>query len=171
MTTSAWIGNWYERIKGRARERGFATVTEFAATQPTASLLVLADQLSKGNDVAAAQLEKVLLHEAEEADAMEHCAKNLLVRRLHEKLPEGWPAEWNRDATIRRASAYGAWAAALGERYQPSYRAIGDTLKAAAVDTTLIPSGWLPEGPDDPILVAIFQQHWREHEQEDASEE
>jgi hypothetical protein len=168
--TSAWIGNWYERIKRRVRERGFATATEFADTQPTASLLDLADQLGK-DDVAAAQLEKVLLHEAEEMGAMELCARSLLARRIHEELPEGWPTEWNRDATMRRASACGAWAAALGNRYEASYYRITDALKAAALDTTVIPPGWLPFGPDDPILVEIFRKHWREPEQEEPPEQ
>ena len=168
MSTRAWRGDWYERLKERVRSYGFATVTEFADTQPTASLLTLTGQLAEERDIAALQIQKLLIDEAEATGTMERCAKSLLVRNLREELPGGWPAEWNHDVTMRRASAYGEWAAALGERYQPSYRAIGDTLKAAALDTTLIPPGWLPAGPDDPILVEIFRQHWHEPEQEDS---
>jgi hypothetical protein len=161
--TSAWIGNWYERIKQRVRERGFATATEFADTQPTASLLDLADQLGK-DDVAAAQLEKVLLHEAGEADAMEQCAKSLLVRRFHEKLPEGWQQEWDDSplgSNFRRAGVYGSWCAALPDRYEQIGDAIWDAICAAS-----IPEGWLPASPDDPVLVEIFQKHWRRPEPE-----
>ena len=156
--TSPWIGNWYERIKQRARGRGFATVTAFADTQPTASLLELADELGK-DDVAAAQLEKVLLHEAEEAGTIERCARSLLVRMIHEELPEGWHKEWNDDTRFRRAGVFSRWVVDMGSRYEPIGDHICDVLEAAP-----IPEGWLPGGPDDPILVDIFQKHWHEPE-------
>src|SRR5690606_12793156 len=108
----AWHGDWYERVKQRVKERGFDTATAFADSQPRASLLDLADELGK-DDVAASQLEKVLIDEAEESGTIERCARSLLVRRLHAKLAEGWHAEWDDPSWSRAASAYGAWAGAM----------------------------------------------------------
>jgi len=117
-------------------------------------LLVLADELGK-DDVAASQLEKILIDEAEDSGTIARCAKSLLVRELHEELPEGWRTEWDEATWFQVSKAYGAWAAALGERYEQSYRRVWDVF----IDTMPIPAGWLPAGPDDPILVEAFK-HW-----------
>jgi hypothetical protein len=165
--TSAWIGNWYERIKQRAYERGFTTVTEFVENQPTASLLELADQLGK-EDVAGVQLEKVLIDEAEDTGTMERCVKSLLVRALHEELPEGWQTRWDGSpggTGMRLISASTSVYSALPLHYRPMFDALDE-----AIWDEPIPDGWLPTGPDDPILVEIFRKHWREPEQQTPKE-
>jgi hypothetical protein len=164
MSAPAWQGNWRERIKERVHEHGFETVTEFADSQPVASLVTLARQLGRNRDVAAAQLEQMLLHEAEERSTVERCARGLLVRQLHEKFPEGWPGTWDDAIIFRRARAYSAWAGALSERYKHCYRRVGEALRAASRDTSIIPPCWLPAGPDDPILFEIFAMHWQDSE-------
>jgi hypothetical protein len=162
MITRAWRGDWYERLKERVRARGFETVTAYADAQPTVSLLALAKQLTQERDIAALQIELVLLDEADSAGMVERCARDLLVRNLHEELPEGWHTQWNDDTQYRRAGVFSSWYATLGSRYEPAV----DSIFAAFVAAP-IPEGWLPDGPDDPILVEIFQKHWREPEPED----
>ena len=155
--TTAWIGNWHKRITQRVGDRGFDTVSAFADSQPTASLRNLADQLSEDSDIAPIQVERVLVYEAQEMGMIESCARRLLVRRLHEKLPEGWHLQWDGApgaSGSRLASACSSLCAALPEHYQESYSRIRDALWSAS-----IPEGWLPAGPDDPVLLEIFQ-HW-----------
>src|SRR5690606_28744637 len=116
---TAWHGDWYERVKQRVKQRGIDTATAFADTQPTTSLLDLADELGK-DDVAASQLEKVLIDEAEETGTIERCARSLLVRELHEELPEGWHTEWDDSpmgSAFRRAHACSSWITPLPDRY------------------------------------------------------
>ena len=161
MITRAWRGDWYERLKERVRSYGFETVTELADTQPTASLVTLTGQLADDRDIAALQIEKLLIDEAEAMGTMERCARSLLARRIHEELPEGWHREWDDDANFRRAHAYGSWCAHIPSRYDQSLDRIGEVIKTASW-----PEGWLPAGPDDPILVEFFRQYWREPEQE-----
>lgn len=155
--TIAWRGNWYKRVKERAQERGFDTVTAFVDSQPRVSLLILADQLGK-EDVAASQVEKLLVDEAEETGTLERCARDMLAREINARLPEGWHTEWVHDGVestaFRRAGAYGSWYAALPVRYQDSYRRVWDALVALP-----IPEGWLPAGPDDAFLLEAFR-HW-----------
>jgi hypothetical protein len=159
----AWRGHWYERIIERIYERGFETAAQFADSQPMASLVTLARQLGKNKDVAGAQLEKVLLHEAEVAGTMERCARSLLVRKIHEELPEGWHTDWDEDSRYRRAGAFSSWFAGLGSSSEPAVDRIYGALEGAP-----LPEGWLPAGPDDPILVEIFQKYWDEPKQEDS---
>jgi hypothetical protein len=155
--SEAWVGDWFQRVKHRARERGYDTVTAFADAQPTATLLELANQLGV-EDVAPAQLEKVLLHEADESGKLEHCARSLFVRSLWHRLPEGWHAEWSEEElgpAYRRASAFVLWATALNSRFDQVTDTVWKTLLALP-----IPPGWLPDGPDDPYIIQAFQ-HWR----------
>ena len=155
--TKAWHGDWVERVMQRVRDRGFETATAFADEYPTTSLLALADELGKV-DVAATQLERVLLHEAEEAGMTERCARGLLVRSLHEELPEGWHSDWDDVSSsgprFRRAGAYSEWCGALPDRYERSYRGVWDALVALP-----IPEGWLPADRDDAFILEAFK-HW-----------
>ena len=155
--TKAWQGDWHERIMQRVHNRGFETVTAFTDTSPTTSLMTLADDLGK-DDVAAVQVQRMLVFEAEETGTIERCARSLLVRRLHEELPEGWHAEWDDVSSsgprFRRAGAYGSWCAAFPDCYERSYRGVWDALVALP-----IPEGWLPANRDDPILLEAFK-HW-----------
>ena len=149
----AWQGDWYERIIQRVRDRGFETVTAFGDAWPTTSLMSMADELGK-DDVAAAQLERMLVLEAEETGNIRQCARSLLLRRLHEELPEGWHAQWDDDSLFRRASAFSGWTSGLGERYKPGVYHVWDALIALP-----IPEGWLPADRDDAFILEAFK-HW-----------
>jgi hypothetical protein len=154
--TGVWHPDWRERVKQHVRERGFDTVTAFADSQPTTSPLDLADQL--GDDVGADDVERVLVDEAEEAGTMKLCVMSLLVRRLNEELPEGWPAEWKDESggvVARVSMAFVGMSTALPGRYRDTYRRVEKALLNAS-----IPLGWLPMSPDDPILVQLFEDYW-----------
>jgi hypothetical protein len=166
MITRAWRGDWYERLKERVKSHGFTTATAFTDAEPTASLLTLAKQLARERDVAALQLQLLLLDEADATGTVERCARDFLVREFHETLPEGWHTEWDDDAAFRRSGVYSSWCTALPDRYEQCCDRIWEDIRAAT-----LPEGWLPAGPDDPILVEIFRKHWREPEQTDAPPE
>ncbi|KAB2909166.1 MAG: NUDIX hydrolase [Kofleriaceae bacterium] len=163
-TASAWRGDFDRRLTERLRERGFASATEYVAGQPAASLIALANGL--GADVAAVQLERRLFDEAKAAGAVERHLRDLLVRSLHEHLPEGWQLDWGPDvpgdtttAWARRARTFAHWApAGWLEDYKDAIDAIIDVI---AEGGSPFPQGWLPMDADDPILVAFFQKHWR----------
>jgi hypothetical protein len=155
--TKAWLGDWYGRVKKCAQEHGFADATAFAEAHPTTSMLELAKQLAP--DIAASQLEKVLIDEADGRSALERCARGLLVRRLREWLPEGWHAEWD-DRPLgshsRRSGAFAMWSGPLGERCDEITWQVWNALIALP-----IPAGWLPDGPDDPYILKAFA-HWQD---------
>jgi hypothetical protein len=159
--TGVWHPDWRERVQQHVRERGFDTVTAFADSQPTASLLDLAAQL--GDDVGASDVERLLIDEAEAAGAIRRCAMSLLVRRLNQRLPEGWPTEWTNGAsgtTMRLISALCSVSTALPGRYEHVYdRVINVFLKVKKEGGGILP-GWLPESPDDPLLVQLFRDYW-----------
>ncbi len=83
--TSAWQGNWAKRIYRYVEERGFESVTDFAAHYPLFSTIDLADLL--GEDVAGVQLESLWYMEAARHGALHWFVRDLLVRQLHECMP------------------------------------------------------------------------------------
>jgi hypothetical protein len=161
---SAWRGDFDQRLTASLRERGFSSATEYVAQQPTASLVQLADELHA--DVAAVQLERRLFDEARATDAVERHLRDLLVRRMHEHLPDGWRIDWGPDvvgdvttAWARRAHTLAHWAhAGWLEEYQD---AIDRIIDAVLDGSAPFPAGWTPANADDPILVEFFRRHWR----------
>jgi len=147
----AWQGDWRKRIFERLRDRGFDTVTEFVETRPLESLCDLADELGAG-DIAAMQLQGLLYEEALETGTMARLVRSLLVRDLREEIPDGWEMSGNYDFNYRRASAYADWHSLLLEDDKPMAELAWERLRAME-----IPRGWLPEGPEDPILLRAFE--------------
>jgi hypothetical protein len=148
---NTWKGNWKNRVYERVAARGFSTVTDFADSRPTASLLELADELGP-EDVAAIQLETLLYDEAKESGYVDRFARSLLVRSLRERIPDGWNVGERYDFDSEAAGGFGRWTAILDEMHDEAAWQVWQSLRAAN-----IPRGWLPSGPDDPILLRAFE--------------
>jgi hypothetical protein len=158
MRVPAWEGNWEKRIYDRVFQRDFPSLTAFADSRPTATLKDLAEELASENDVAPGQLERLLRHEAQETRHVHRFARSALVRQMHEYFSQGWmradkpspgpssPDEWC------RASVYATWSGCVGEEYDAPTDRVWDSLKKIAR------VGWLPSGPDDPIIVQAFRE-------------
>ncbi len=158
MRVPAWQGDWEKRINERVLQRGFHSVTAFADSRPTATLMQLADELGPRDDVAAFQLECLLRDEARQAKQVHRFARATLVRKIHEYFPQGWmradrpspgpssPNEWC------RASVFAEWSTGIGEEHDAATDRVWDSLKKTA------PVGWLPMGPDDPIIIQAFRE-------------
>jgi hypothetical protein len=152
--------DWRERLCRELEARGFSSATGYADSQPLASLPELANSLG-ADEIAAMQLEERLVEEAEGNGTMERCARSLLARDLRQELPEGWQREWNEaleethSPLFRKTGVFSSLTMALPELYAPATERI-----RKAMDAATIPLGWLPDGADDPILVAVFDRHW-----------
>jgi hypothetical protein len=170
---AVWYGDWQQRLTDRLREHGFSSATEYVATAPTTSLILLGHALStdptvplfQGDGFAADQLVRRLLDEAKGRGDVERCARGLLVRSLHQHLPDGWRSDWGPDIpgdlttpVWHRASALGGWSASVAVHVPDCEDAL-DRVNAALCDAA-IPEGWLPASADDPLLVELFRQHW-----------
>jgi hypothetical protein len=151
----AWRGEWKERLLDLVRSRGFSSATEFAASTPTRTLVQLSGDLG-GGDVAPIQIQWALVEEAKEREAVEYCARDLLVRHLHE-VAAGWPAEqgWEPQKAVRRALI--AWQGCLRDE---RHDAVLGRITEALLNGNDVPPGWLPNGVDDPIIVRYFERHW-----------
>jgi len=170
----AWADNWQARILDRLRARGFSNVTALSESNPTASIIEMANELSTDHeagidhaDVAAEQLVRLWREEAQCSgpEAIERFCRRLLVGELHQDLPEGWRAEWKseeaRPAMSRMTAATSHWACNLSKEHRRASNRVFSAMLKEGQDGR-IPSGWLPASADDPLLVDIFRRHWGE---------
>ncbi len=147
-----WSGDWHGRILERVRERGFETLTEYASDRAGVSLVSLADEL--GPDIAAAQLRGVLLEEAVRRNTVPRLLRDLFVRELRDRLPQGWNYPLDDESRSEIAGALAHWETELKDHLDDERTfAAGQALLDAE-----LPSGWLPDGPDDPVIVAFVDR-------------
>jgi hypothetical protein len=145
-----------EALLSALLSRGIASATAYADTMPMETLVRLVEDLGLP-PASAHALERALIDEAEHARTMDRCARGLLARDLRAELPDGWPATEDSDATrlIQRASAFASLAFALPKSYGAAIQRVRYAMEMAD-----IPAGWIPHGPDDPVLMEVFVSHW-----------
>ncbi len=148
---SAWRGNWLVRLHERVRERGYDSVTAFAEARPTASLVALAEELSKDDDIAGVQVLSGLRAEAERRNQVTRFVRDVFVRKFAQSVPNGWPAVLEDPHRFPVARALAAWISDIPEIYQERARRVMMALLANPP-----PPGWLPKGPDDELLRTLL---------------
>lgn len=151
--TKIWSGDWHGRILKRVRQRGFHTVTQYAGERPGISLLELADEIGP-DDIAAAQIRSMLVEEAVRTRAVPRVLRDLFVRELRQSLPQGWKHPVDEEARFEITGALAHWEAELQDHLEEerAFEAGQDFLNAE------LPNGWLPEGPDDPVIIAFIDR-------------
>jgi hypothetical protein len=148
-----WSGDWHGRIQERVRQRGFENVTNYANARVGVSLLVLAEELGP-DDIAAVQLQTLLVEEAIRTHAIPRVLRDLLVRGLRERLPQGWKYPLDGEARVHVVGAIVDWETELKDHLdKPATFTAGQDLLDAE-----LPDGWLPEGPDDPVIIAFVDR-------------
>lgn len=150
----SWSGDWHARIHDRAKAKGYESVTAFADARPHVSLLALAEELGP-DDVNAAQLLTILRDEAVKGGFVDRFARSLLVHEIHEAIPKGWrvPPDDGFDFEFNATGPLVTLITKLPESHQEMARNLLRIMMAAE-----LPVGWLPDGPDDPLLVSLFER-------------
>jgi hypothetical protein len=148
--------DWRRKLMCRIRAKGFGSATEYVDHCPLAPLHSLAEDLDLP-PAAAYGLEQLIIEEAEQSDKMDHCARGLLARNLRIEMPDGWRAPNDDDPRPRqqRARAFESLAFALPPEYGPAIRRVRDAMEG--VDIAV---GWVPLGPEDPVLMELFGSYW-----------
>lgn len=151
--TKTWSGDWNARILERVRQWGFETVTQYANARMGVSLFVLADELGP-DDVVAAQVRALLVDEAVRTNTVPRALRDLFVRELRAALPQGWRHPLDDESRYGVSAAIVRWETELEDRLdeQRTFAASQDLKNAE------LPDGWLPEGPDDPVIVSFVDR-------------
>ncbi len=147
---SSWRGNWKSRLYERVRERGYDSLTAFAEARPTASLVMLAEELGEA-DVNAVQVFTGLVAEAERSHQLTRLVRSQFVRELSQALPDGWPAVVNDTNRFELAHALARWTTYTPETHKERVKQVRAALRA-----TPPPPSWRPLGPDDELLRTLL---------------
>jgi hypothetical protein len=135
------------------RQRGFTTVTQYAAERVGTPLVELAEELGP-DDVAADQITHLLIEEAVRTKTVPRMLRDLFVRELREALPQGWRSPLDDEARSEVARALARWKTALADHLdKPAAFTAGQDFMNAE-----LPTGWHPTGPDDPVIVAFVDR-------------
>ncbi|NTX53408.1 NUDIX hydrolase [Myxococcus sp. CA039A] len=145
----AWRGNIRVRLYERVRACGYDSLTAFAAARPAVPLYALADEL--GDDIAAVQVLSGLLNEAEQHKQVTRFVRDVLVRELSERFPNGWPDALDDAIRGEIALALGSWTS-----YSPDTHKERVRQARAALRVSPPPPGWRPLGPDDELLRTLL---------------
>ena len=174
---AAWQGDWRSRISGCLQERGYDGLLGFLKSNPGTSYVSLAEEVGSG--AFGMQLVATAFCEARSKGEFRWAAMDCLVREIRDVFQFGWGrvyipphpaslakelekevAEQGADRMVRLqgAEAFGGWASSVKQvpgRVDSLLAAVWDGLLALVP-----PVGWLPEGPDDPFIVAAFDRGW-----------
>ncbi|HWO24245.1 MAG TPA: hypothetical protein VNO30_36125 [Kofleriaceae bacterium] len=116
-------------------------------------LVELAKELGS-DDVAGIQVKYMLLEEAIRTNTVPRLLRDLLVRELRHGIPEGWQYPPDDASRSRVARTIGRWEIDLKDHLDEDATLVAsqDLMEAE------LPVGWLPDGPDDPIIVAFVDR-------------
>jgi hypothetical protein len=153
MYQKTWSGDWHARVLDRVQQLGFCTVTQYVAERPGVSLLALAQELGT-EDIAAVQVMCMLLEEAIRTNTLPRLLRDLFERELRKALPEGWTQPLDDATRYQVAGAISGWYAELQDHLDHAA-----TMAAGkALLSTELPAGWLPDGPDDPVIITFVDR-------------
>ena len=118
------------------------------------SLLALA-QAARTDDVAAVQVMCMLLEEAIRTNTLTRLLRDLFERELRKALPEGWKQPLDDTTRYRSLARSSGWYSELpGSPRSRCYHGSGKEVSLSAE----LPAGWLPDGPDDPVIITFVDR-------------
>ena len=139
-----WNDKWQDRISARIVEHGYSDFQTFLAANPLATYGDLAAILGVDDDIVPVQIEAVHVASVSDSQGLrEQAIADSLFRRLREALKRGWGKGIRWDSKL--AGALANWCGMWED--EPWTRFVIREIFALEP-----PAGWIPEGPDDPII-------------------
>jgi hypothetical protein len=131
------------------------TALEFLDLNPGLSLVELARRLNRG--ASAIGLLMAVYEEAVGKGLLREASKNILLRKILEKYPEGWCTADNVGPLVK----IGLWAWEIG-RYtdEPRFKTYATQIIRELIDHPP-PERWKPQSErDDPMIDSLFDRFW-----------
>ena len=146
----AWEGDWQARIARRIKELGYDTYLDYLAARPGQSYWQIAEELSRGEDVAPVQLQSMHASHVKAGD-WERAVLDSLARFLRGALKKGWGLDKYWWSSV--AGALSSWYVTWGG---------GPELDALERELFLLKPepGWIPKDGEDPILLEAARRVW-----------
>jgi hypothetical protein len=131
------------------------TAIQFLDGNPGVSKIELAKRLDRGT--TARGLMMVIYHEAESAGIVRKVAKDMLIRLIRDKFPQGWTTQ----DSVRPSVKLGSWDRLLCQCVvdQRVGRYGFQIIQDLAINNPP-PEGWLPNYPSDERIDRLFDKFW-----------
>lgn len=139
-----------QSVLTRIKAMGFESMLNFSQANPILTFSQLVSAIGM-DDVPPVLVVSILREETVSSNVWDYFVKTVFVRSVSKHFPSGWLTGPN--AEFRRAKVYGDWAAIVGiDYYEPP-----DGIRDRTCVPGLIPSGWVPTGVEDPIVIKLFE--------------
>lgn len=151
-----WSGDWRGALRARLRTLGFDSLRDFLEDGPGVPYVQVAKRL--GDEFAAAMIVGVQSAEAQASGEWRWFAMDALARIANDRLRRGWGEGRHFESNL--AGVWAEWSYTIAGTDRDSEKL--DLLRKAWSTLTHlpIPTAWMPTGPDDPILRAVFSEAW-----------
>lgn len=159
LDADRWAQDWPDNVVLTAQSIGYRDLTHLLNSMPAKPYAKVV--LALNDQFAPAQIVSVQYGEAHKAGTVRNAARDALCRHIVKRFPDGWhvgeKAEWQ---AIRAISSWSSEALATGncKEFESRFDNIGDHLLKDACP----PKGWIPTGPDDPVITEAFDKYWPE---------
>jgi hypothetical protein len=147
---SPWEGEWRKRIESRVKEKGYQDLIDFSEKNQSLDFFQLTDLL--GERIAPIQVEQLLSEAYYEKGQYTRYFRSSLARHIRDSLPQGWVILQNID--IQLSCGIRDWDMKTPDEYND----FKEKVRKVLTQCNFIPKGWLPSGPDDPIVLQIFEE-------------
>jgi hypothetical protein len=132
---------------------GYSSLDAYSDQRPEMTYYQIVAELGEvaGREFAPVQVENLLRDAAVTPEQIQRFARGSFVRHLRKLMPEGWNN--GADSVFNFAHALGAWISRLPTAYAEQCQRVGRQLRLIQPA-----KGWLPNGPDDPLVAEAFRQ-------------
>lgn len=151
---------WRQQLHAAIEAAGFVSLSAFADAFPQQSLEDLTDALGV-SEVSVMDVESELLEESvEDPVQLSFRARDLLFRSIA-SLPSGWPGPPQERSHAEEALCTTTLARWLPIDIGTEYQEGAVRISVALLGLRSLERGWRPKDAADPVLVALFEEHWR----------
>ncbi len=148
----AWAPGWESRVHSGLVSLGYQSIRTMMKDRPTSSYRQLAEALG---GVAPIQVVWFKYADAQERGYLGEALIDGLVRNLRAKCSEGWMK--GPSGELHTAMALGYWVAEVEEEVIDPRCGDKATEVVKRLKSISPPVGWLPDGPDDPLILEAFE--------------
>ena len=128
---------------------------DFLCTNPGAPMSELAKRLNRG--ASEMGLIMAIYEQSQQQGMVRDIARNLLIRKIIERYPQGWTS----GGTIRAIVRIGGWEDDIRRNVRDDkVVGIANQIICELAINNQPPDGWIPEMRDDPLLNQLFDRFW-----------
>lgn len=156
--SNPWLPRNVDAIPQAIHAAGYQNLSDLLEHMPACSYVELVRLI--GVPAVPIQLIAIQFKEAKHTGTVRRAAMDNLVRNIVEELPNGWGI--GAEAKSKQAMALAGWSTELRVTGGCREKKPQTDQIIKAFRMTPPPSGWIPTGPDDPYIQAIFDEYWTE---------